>query len=556
MNALTVYIDQFLQSAWAQNVGWTLLHSLWQITLIAALYAVAALGLRNRSASLRYVIGCAAMLAMLVVPVLTFCVLPNPIETREFEIVVEPAMQSSDQIHNMLVADSQGESAARTPSTERMFDPDFPAKASAMFYAEQPSLFDRAALFVQPWLPTATVIWLLGVLLLSLRPLLGCLRVQTLRNTGLTPLDQSHCQLAERLVNRLGIRQVVQFAQSALVEVPTVIGYLRPMVLLPVSSVTGLTTAELELILAHELAHIRRHDYALNLIQTVIESLLFYHPAMWWVSSHVRQERENCCDDVAVAMSGDRATYIRALAQLEEHRIVPPALSASGGSLLMRVRRLLGQPQSEFGYRKSSIWLTVLILGVSLTAAAFAGSLSGNAFDRPDETIADLASVVDDEENGDDDSLLDFDKQIGKKVAQVIRNAGLPFIDETKLAEIEADFAEFVSLKIPSGTFAVGSSIPADQRKGILSAIDQYGAKHLGTTDTSVTTCIRSTGCIFPCRTDCSRSSGNSIKPSCMLGRSTPTRKQNWQFSESGWTRTFDRFPITRHSRSRRHCPA
>ena len=392
MNSLTVFIDQLFQGAWTQSVGWALLHSLWQITLIAALYAVAAVALRKRSASLRYIVGCVAMAGMLIVPMATFFVLPSPLglpEPIEIEILVGPT-RTGNPDESPLFADALGEAATSPPITNSLGDPDFTSNASDLIYGEQPSLLERVTQFVQPWLPTATVAWLFGVLLLSLRPVLGCLRVQTLRSNGLTPLAESHCQLAQQLVDRLGIGHVVQFAQSALVEVPTVIGYLRPIVLLPVSSVTGLTTVELELILAHELAHIRRHDYAVNLIQTVIEALLFYHPAMWWVSSHVRHERENCCDDVAVATSGDRATYIRALAQLEEHRVAPPALSATGGSLLMRVRRLLDQPQSEFGYRKSSVWLTALILGVSVTVAAFAGSLSERASDTHGTELAEL----------------------------------------------------------------------------------------------------------------------------------------------------------------------
>ena len=477
MNYLTVCIEQFLQSAWAQNVGWALLHSLWQITLIAALYAVAALTLRKRSASLRYLIGWVAMIAMLVVPVVTFSVLPSPAAPQEYveiEIAVGPA-RTGNPDEPPLIARAQGDAAFSSPITNGLYDPDFPSKASAMFYVEQPTLLKRSTLFIQPWLPTATVVWLLGVLLLSLRPVLGCLRVQTLRSSGLTPLSESNCQLAQQLVDRLGIRHVVQFAQSALVEVPTVIGYLRPMVLLPVSSVTGLTTLELELILAHELAHIRRHDYALNLIQTVIEALLFYHPAMWWVSSHVRHERENCCDDVAVAISGDRVTYIRALAQMEEHRVAPPALSASGGSLLMRVRRLLDQPQSEFGYRKSSVWLTALILGVSLTVAAFAGTLSRKASDPP----ADVTLAEEDEVSGDENSEFKFVEQVGKKVAKVIRDANLPFVDEKRLKDIETDLVQFIEFKVPYGSLALGNSIPVSKRKAILSAIEKHGSHHL-----------------------------------------------------------------------------
>ena len=475
MSSLTVFIEQFLQSSWTQNVGWTLLHSLWQITLIAALYAVAAVGLRNRSASLRYLIGCVAMAAMLVVPATTFCSLPRSAEPVEIEIVVGPAYRSSGSIESPSSIDTQEQAATSGAITQFTLDPKFSAEASDAFVVQQPSFVERLTHFVQPWLPIVTVIWLFGALLLSLRPVLGCLRVQTLRSSGLSPLTESHSQLAQRLVDRLGIGHVVQFAQSALVEVPTVIGYLRPMVLLPASSVTGLTTTELELILAHELAHIRRHDYAFNLIQTVIEALLFYHPAMWWVSSHVRHERENCCDDVAVAISGDRVTYIRALAQLEENRVAPPALSASGGSLLMRVRRLLGQPQSEFGYRKSSIWLTALILGVSVTVATFAGSLLEGTSDNPEETAVELTS----DQNDDVVAELNFEEQVGQAVAQVIREANLPFVDEKRLGNIEADFTEFMTSNIRNMTDKAGGSISEDQKKSILATIKKHGVNHL-----------------------------------------------------------------------------
>jgi len=106
----------------------------------------------------------------------------------------------------------------------------------------------------------------------------------------------------------------VRLLISALVQVPTVIGWLRPVVLVPVGALSGLPAEYLEALLLHELAHVRRHDYLVNILQSVAEALLFYHPAVWWVSGHIRAERELCCDDVAVAVSGDALTYARALA--------------------------------------------------------------------------------------------------------------------------------------------------------------------------------------------------------------------------------------------------
>src|SRR4029079_16056399 len=111
---------------------------------------------------------------------------------------------------------------------------------------------------------------------------------------------------------------------SARARVPFVVGWIKPAVVIPGSALTGLSVQELDAILLHELAHIRRHDYAINLVQTLIETLFFYHPAIWWVSRQIRKEREHCCDDLAAeSCSGGVAVYVRALTTLEEMRRLP-----------------------------------------------------------------------------------------------------------------------------------------------------------------------------------------------------------------------------------------
>src|SRR5205814_4150217 len=124
-------------------------------------------------------------------------------------------------------------------------------------------------------------------------------------------------------------------------QVPAVVGWVRPIVLVPASVFTGLTAEQIEALLAHELAHVRRHDYLINLLQTVTETLFFYHPAVWWVSRAIRNERENCCDDLAVEICGNTLAYVRALTDLEQMRQGMPrlAMAADGGSLLSRVQR-------------------------------------------------------------------------------------------------------------------------------------------------------------------------------------------------------------------------
>jgi beta-lactamase regulating signal transducer with metallopeptidase domain len=229
-----------------------------------------------------------------------------------------------------------------------------------------------------PWLPVLLGVWVVGVAILTLRLLTGWIWVQRVKSHGTEDAPDDWQQMTSRLARRLHISRPIRLLQSAAVEVPTVIGWLRPVVLLPVSALAGLAPHQLEAILAHELAHIRRHDYLVNLLQTLVETLLFYHPAVWWLSRRIRIERENCCDDVAVSLCGDPYTYARALANLEALRgdRTHLALAANGGSLLHRVRRLLGAP-SHAG--RGPGWLAASV-AVVLLALIAAGAIRNNAF--------------------------------------------------------------------------------------------------------------------------------------------------------------------------------
>jgi hypothetical protein len=206
-------------------------------------------------------------------------------------------------------------------------------------------------------------------------------------------------QAAERLCGALRVSRPVRLCVSALVEVPTVIGWLRPVILLPAGALVGLSASQLELVLAHELAHVRRSDYLVNLLQTAVETLLFYHPAVWWVSHRVRVEREHCCDDLAVAACGSALRYARALTQLEDVRASAPrlALAATGGRLAERVGRLVGRPA---GSASAPRWAAGFAGILSLGLAAAMGTLSPlaptAAADRmADDRTAPAASTAD-----------------------------------------------------------------------------------------------------------------------------------------------------------------
>jgi protocatechuate 3,4-dioxygenase beta subunit len=187
---------------------------------------------------------------------------------------------------------------------------------------------------------------------------------------------------AARIAKRIGLRRVVRVVHSVRVACPLVVGAVRPMILLPASLLTGLSPSEIESLLAHELAHVRRHDYTVNLAQCVVETLLFYHPAVWWVSRRIRLEREHCCDDIAVAATGDRAGYVRALAAMAEVSNGAPRLAqaATGGALLARVRRLLGLPDTDAP--RGPRWLAGAV-ALALCILAAAEVVTSRAQDKP-----------------------------------------------------------------------------------------------------------------------------------------------------------------------------
>ena len=317
---------------WVHVAGWALVHFVWQGALISLLTAAALRLLRHGSANARYLTSCIALGAMLVAPLVTARLLSARAETAP-GINVRPLAFSG--------AFSEGSGAP-------FFDQAVPAPRQA-------SSMEEARRVVTRSLPVVIAVWLVGVSLLLIRLAGGWWRVRRLHHAALALAASSWQAAGDRMASRLGLRRAAHIVDSVLIDTPTVVGWLRPVILLPIAALANLTPAQVEAILAHELAHIRRHDYLVNLIQTMAETLLFYHPAVWWVSARIRSEREHCCDAVAVDACGDAVGYAAALAELESARTgraLPTgqaalALAATGGSLLERVRRVLRVPIDE-----------------------------------------------------------------------------------------------------------------------------------------------------------------------------------------------------------------
>ena len=382
-------INEMLQQPFSQAVGWALLQFVWQGTLIAVLTAALLAALRRSGADVRYVVATIALAVMLTTPVVTVVqtlATSGPVTIEAAESLNAPAAAPDP-------ADRAASDAAHASSLKQRLEPLAPSTPTSRSLGEtglvRRSLGDMGLVrrslgeggwTVAEWLPLFVSIWLAGVALLTLRLFSGWMWVQRMKSHGAQPAPPALQGAAERLMRRLHIGRAVSVLQSTSVMVPTVIGWLKPVVLLPASALAGLAPNQLEAILAHELAHIRRHDYIVNLFQTVVETLLFYHPAVWWLSRRIRAERENCCDDLAVSLCGDPVAYAAALAELEGLRSTTGTLvlAASGGSLLQRVRRLLGAPTHAGrapGWLAAGAALLVLV-GMSASALArgpFAG---------------------------------------------------------------------------------------------------------------------------------------------------------------------------------------
>jgi len=305
-------------------LGWALVHFLWQGAALAMLLGVALALIGPTAARTRYTVSIVTLAAMLVVPVAT--------TLRLYEPTLSGALPDLSASSQAVPAPSDVNASTSPAPPVTHFDN--PVVGVTL-------LRDR----LEPVLPWLVVVWVLGVLILSVRLAYGWMAARRLRTHGTRDVPASLQRVLARLAARLRVNRPVRLLESLLIEVPAVIGWLRPVVLVPASALTGLTPQQLEVLLAHELAHVRRYDYLVNVIQCVIETLLFYHPAVWWVSRRIRDEREHCCDDLVVAVCGDPHLYATALVDMERIRATTPRLAlaatGSGGSLLKRVRRLI-----------------------------------------------------------------------------------------------------------------------------------------------------------------------------------------------------------------------
>ena len=325
---MTTALEAWVRAPLSEALGWALYHSLWQCGIAALFLFLALVGIRSTRG--RYALACFALVGALTAFVVTFALrLPEHGNVRGPVASTGAGLADSDQDSNFVA------------STFKVMD-------------------------LLPWLAP---FWIVGVVLFQLRSLLGWMAVQRMRKVGVCPAPDAWRNRLTDLGARLNLSRPVLLLETCLAGSPAVIGFIRPVILVPAGLLASMPPNQIEAILLHELAHIRRGDYLVNLLQTIAEGLLYYHPAIWWISSVIRTEREHCCDDIAAAASGGMHEYASALAALEETRWSfteqkTAAMAATGGSGLMkRIHRLL-YPQQMGRLRFAAAPLSILTIGL------------------------------------------------------------------------------------------------------------------------------------------------------------------------------------------------
>ena len=313
-----------------QAIGWTLIHFLWQATAIASIYRLASLAIARRSSQIRYLAALFAMLFMLAISVVTF--------GWEVRSISANAMSSS----------------AISGAPRAIADADLPHIMRPGIIGSHP---EDPAVLLTTLLPWIDGLWILGVTMLSLRSLGGWWLIQRLKKSATAEAPEEVQIAFGRIAGALGLGRPVMLRISSVLAGPITVGAMRAMVLLPLSALTSLGPDELEVVLAHELAHVRRADFLWNLVQTLAETLFFFHPAVWWVGGHIRHERELCCDDLALKVCPNPIVYASALFRLEQQRSrefrMAMALNGhqSQQTLRARIARILGEPAPSTGRR-------------------------------------------------------------------------------------------------------------------------------------------------------------------------------------------------------------
>ena len=324
----------------------TLLHSLWQGLALALITALILVFTSKSSAKLRY--------NLLISGLILFAI------SSSFSFVYE--LQKSTQTD------------FETLRAVAPFVHDQQIQTNVSLTGAEPvDLIQKAVQYFSGYASTIVLIWFLVICARSVQLFAGLYSIKRIRNTQVSPAGVYWENRVKALALQFGITQVVQIVQSGIVKVPMVVGHLKPLILVPIGLINGLSEKEVEAIICHELAHIKRRDYLINILQSLMEIVFFFNPAVFWVSKLIREERESCCDDMTISSTHDKVNYISALISCQEFQPGNPeyamAISGKNDQLVQRVKRMVSNDRPSLNKIEKGVLAAGLVAAVTLTAA-------------------------------------------------------------------------------------------------------------------------------------------------------------------------------------------
>ena len=438
------------------SIGFTLLHSLWQFTMIYVLLRILLKIFRHGSSQLRYNLSGGALLMSFVCSLLTFAYYYNQ-GTGNLPAAEE---WNGNEILLFQLAGMESVSVPEGPEG------------------------------LTQYLPYMVFGYFIVVILLAMRLVLSLLYIRKLKNFGLIKTSEKIDSVFSALVRKFDLNKKISILQSVIVKVPMVIGYLKPVVIVPAGTFTQLPYNQIEAILAHELAHIQRNDFLINILQSVVELLFFYHPAIYQISKHIRAERENCCDDIALNHCGDTAQYVKALASMEG--IVPSggyyavAFVNQKNTLLKRIKRIL-KPNVMKTKLTDRIMAGIIILAgfftIVLTASAALNNISGE-HSQPLESIKMQQTGFENFSSVSPDTIIDFDanrivthrkNEKGEKEKIEMKFSGGKLTELTVNGEIipEEDYPQYNKLIAETKREVTNASVELEKAEKELESINE-----------------------------------------------------------------------------------
>ena len=342
-------IETLLPDPVVDALGWMILHSLWQGAIISVILGLIMILTNKFSAKSRYFIAVTSFLFIPASAIYTYI--------KNYDVKEQVQVSLITSLKDNIVNEEDNQAISENPvlmQTAQENEGNLKLKSYKKYFSQH--------------LPLIVTVWLLGMLVFALKFLGGLAYTQRLKHYRIYQVTEEWQKIFDRLCQTLKVKQAVKIFQSAMVKVPMVVGFFKPVVLIPVSAFTGIPPKQLETIIMHELAHIIRRDYIINILQSLIEIIFFYHPAVWWMSKVIRAEREHCCDDIAIEKTGDSVSFVKALANIQEQFLMKEnlAMTINGGNnnLFKRIKRLLNQPNMKTSFTEGFTASCIIFAGI------------------------------------------------------------------------------------------------------------------------------------------------------------------------------------------------